>query len=186
MREQIHRRVAGFHDWRLDGITDLILRAPGAKVLDIGCNRGMVGFEFATNGAHLIHGCDLDEDSIHVARSVFADLRSVSSRHEVVDLTGGPSAVQAAFGGVRYDIVLLLATYHKLRRKMSSSELHNLVVYIGKLCDRYLGWRATSEKFEENEQEMKEMDAAMKVAGMRRIHTSYISKELGVAAIWGR
>lgn len=55
---KLMRRVAGYHDIRLDGMLDLVIRARGASVMDVGCNRGLVGFEMANNGATLVHGCD--------------------------------------------------------------------------------------------------------------------------------
>jgi len=69
----MQRRVAGYHDIRLDGLTDLVLRAKGQKVLDLGCNRGLVGFEMFNNGATTVHGCDIDEGCIWTARGLFAD-----------------------------------------------------------------------------------------------------------------
>lgn len=186
MPEIIHRRVAGYHDWRLDGITDLILRAPGASVLDLGCNRGLVGFEFANNGATLVHGVDIDAECINVARHVFADLRSVSSQFEVADLTLGPDALKLLAMPDRYDIIVMLATYHKIKRQMPSAELSRLMTFLGKKTERFLGWRATSYEFDDNEVEMAALDRDLAPAGLKRIHTSYISKALGVAAIWGR
>lgn len=183
---KVQRRVAGWHDVRLDGISDLVLRARGASVLDIGCNRGMVGFEFAANGAALVHGCDIYEEGIRVAREVFADLRSVKSRFEVIDLRGGPKALKAMSGGQGYDIVLCLATYHKLKRLMSPGDLSYLVEYFGRITQGYFGWRATSDKPEENDEEIAALDADLGKTGLARIHTSYISADLGVAAIWAR
>lgn len=180
------RRVAGFHDIRMDGMTDLVMRARGASVLDIGCNRGMVGFEFYSNGATLVHGCDIYDKGIEAAREVFTDLRSVEFQFEVVDLVKGPSALRDAFGDRRYDIVLLLATYHKLKRVMPPALLTELVKAIGNRTIRYLAWRGTSDKHEENEQEIANLDRDLGACGMRRIHTSYISEELAVAAIWRR
>lgn len=181
----VQRRVAGFHDFRLDGISDLVLRARGKSVFDIGCNRGMVGFEFANNGAAIVHGCDNYEDGIKTAREVFADIRSVQSRFEVVDLAKGPHAL-SAFAGQTYDIVLCLATYHKLKRIMDPKDLTALVKHFGSWTKGYFGWRATSDKPEENDQEIENLDRDLKQVGLIRIHTSYISTELGVAAIWAR
>lgn len=182
---KVQRRVAGFNNIRLDGITDLVLRAKGKSVFDIGCNRGMVGYQFAEQGASIVHGCDNYEIGIQTAREVFADLRFVEGRFEVVDLTKGASSLNI-FNSTGYDIVLCLATYHKLKRIMPSSELSALMVHFGRWTRKYFGWRGTTDKPEENEQEIIALDRDFKTAGLRRIHTSYISADLGVAAIWAR
>jgi ribosomal protein L11 methylase PrmA len=75
-------------------MTDLVLRAKGKSVFDIGCNRGMVGYQFAEQGAAVVHGCDNYEMGIQTAREVFADLRFVEGRFEVVDLTQGPQVAR--------------------------------------------------------------------------------------------
>lgn len=181
---KVQRRVAGWHDVRLDGISDLVLRARGASVFDVGCNRGMVGFEFAVNGAATVHGCDIYEPGIMTAREVFADLRAVESRFEVVDLTQGPKALSGF--ARRYDITLCLATYHKLKRVMAGNDLTALIQHFGRWTDGYFGWRATSDKPDENDAELAALDRDLGAVGLLRIHTSYISAELGVAAIWAR
>jgi SAM-dependent methyltransferase len=173
------RRVQGYHDLRLDGIGDLLHRARGATVFDIGCNRGLVGFEFANNGAERVMGCDNYEDGIAVCRHLFCDLRAVEHRFEVVDLTKGPAAVRDAFeGDQQHDIVLMLATYHKLKRIMPASRLSDLVRYFGGLTTRYFAWRGY-------EDEIRPLDADLGAAGLRRIHTSLIS-DIQPAAIWTR
>jgi len=182
---KVQRRVAGLNNIRLDGIIDLTMRAKGKTVFDIGCNRGMVGYQFAENYASVVHGCDIYEDGIKVAREVFADLRSVESRFEVVDLTKGPSGLKV-FEMNGYDIVLCLATYHKLKRVMPADKLTELMKFFGNWTKKYFAWRRTSEQLEDNEQEIKVLDRDLKLVGLQRIHTSYISNDLGVAAIWGR
>ena len=183
---KLQRRVSGYHDIRKDGMTDLVIRAKGASVFDIGCNRGLVSFEMANNGATLCHGCDIDPGCIDVARGVFADLRAVENRFAVIDLTEGPNAVANEFGAREYDIVLCLATYHKLKRIMPPEKLSELFLHFGKRTKQFFGWRATGDKPGENEDEMKALDVTLKNAGLKRIHTSYISQTLGVAAIWSR
>lgn len=183
---KVQRRVAGINNVRLDGITDLVLRAKGRSVFDIGCNRGMVGYQFAENYAALVHGCDIYDDGIKVAREVFADLRSTESRFEVVDLTGGPRALKIFNNPGGYDFVLCLATYHKLKRVMPPNDLSELMTFFGKWTKKYFGWRGTQDQHEENEQEIESLDRDLREAGLRRIHTSYISSDLGPAAIWSR
>lgn len=179
------RRVAGIHNIRLDGMIDLLCRARGSSVFDIGCNRGMVGYEFYLNGARLIHGCDIYDDGIKTAREVFADCRDVQSQFEVADLTIGPAAL-SPFGNGVYDMVVCLATYHKLKRIMTAENLSELMRHFGRRADKYFAWRGTSEKATENEEEMQALDRDLGEAKLKRIHTSYLSRELGVAAIWGR
>lgn len=178
---KIMRRVAGRHNYRMDGLTDLLVRAQGMSVLDIGCSRGMAGHDFANHGAKIVHGCELDKDAVFVARSVFADIRNVDSKFEVVDLTK-PKALDGF--NAEYDMVLMLATYHKLKRVMPQSSLTELTRQLATKAKRYFAWRGTSEKREENEMEMRQLDRDL--VGMKRIHTSYISQELGVAAIWSK
>jgi SAM-dependent methyltransferase len=181
LKKPIERRVQGFHDLRLDGIGDLIHRARGATVFDIGCNRGLVGFEFGANGATRVMGCDVDEPCIWVCRELFADLRHVPHRFEVVDLTGGVEAMRTAFGKdaeLKHDIVLMLATYHKLKRIIPSRELSEMVTWFGTKTTRYFGWRGYEE-------EIPILDKDLGRAGLTRIHTSLIS-DIQPAAIWAR
>lgn len=180
----IQRRVAGFHDIRLDGIVDLVSRARGCTVLDLGCNRGMVGFELACNGARLVHGCDHYAKGIEVAREVFADLRSCRSQFEVVDLCE-PDAITKAFGSGSYDIVLCIATLHKLARIMSKEALDDFVFHIGTRTHRWLGWRSTERNTENNAIELEILDRQLGEAGLKRVQYSEIS-DLGPAGIWER
>lgn len=181
----VQRRVAGEFNYRLDGLTDLLTRARGSSVFDIGCNRGAAGYDFALNGAKKVHGCDIYEQGILAAREWFADLRSCESQFEVCDLTQGPQALKR-FNGNQYDVTLCLATYHKLKRVMGSAELSELMQFFAKITKGYFAWRGTSDKANENEQEIAALDKALGGEGLRRIHTSHISSELGVAAIWAR
>lgn len=182
---KVQRRVAGLNNVRMDGIFDLLLRAKGHSVFDIGCNRGMVSYQFAENYASVVHGCDIYEKGIEVAREVFADLRNTEGRFEVVDLTQGPRAL-GVFNSSGYDIVVCLATYHKLKRIMPADKLSELMVFFGRWTRKYFAWRGTSDKPDENEEEILGLDRDLKVAGLVRVHTSYLSSELGVAAIWQR
>lgn len=178
---RLMRRVQGYHDLRLDGIGDLLHRARGATVLDIGCNRGLAGFEFAANGADRVVGVDNYEDGIISCRHLFADLRACAHRFEVVDLTGGEKALRKALdrdADLDHDIVLLLATYHKLRRAMPQGALSDLIKFFGRHTRKYLGWRGYEE-------EIPLLDADLGKVGLVRIHTSLIS-DIQPAAIWAR
>lgn len=181
----IQRRVAGQHDFRLDGMRDLLWRSQRRSVFDIGCNRGMVAADFAHHGASRVHGCDIYEPGIATAREIFADMRFVDSRFEVVDLTEGPDALRM-FGSDPYDITVMLATLHKLKRVMPGDALNKLLTHFARKTREHFAWRATSDKPDENEDEMVLLDRVLGETGLIRSHTSYLSADLGVCAIWSR
>jgi SAM-dependent methyltransferase len=180
---QVRTRGCGFD--RLDGLADLYPRMRGSKVFDVGCNRGAVSYDCARAGARLVHGCDIEAEGLEAARGLFADLRDVESCFEAVDLRGGPQALNL-FRGMQYDVTLMLATYHKLKRVMGKSELTMLIHYLGGWTTGWFAWRGTSDKADENDAEIEALDRDLGAVGLRRIHTSYISAELGAAAIWAR
>lgn len=181
----IQRRVVGWHHDRLDGLSDLKARARGASVLDLGCNRGRASLQMADYGARLIHGCDNYEPGIQACREFFADLRAVESRFEVCDLTVGAEALRV-FGDQHYDITLMLATYHKIKRAMPDYRLSGLIKEVGKRTIKYFAWRGTADQHDANVQEIVTLDRELTEVGLRRTHTSYIATEIGVAAIWER
>lgn len=167
------RRIIGYHGFRLDGLSDCLNRCTGASVLDIGCNRGMVSYDLAViGGATLVHGCDNYARGMLVGNEVFADIRSVKARFEVVNLEKGGDAIKAAFGvdfQERYDFVLMLAIYHKLRRDMSLPDLLKLVRFLGDHCGRYFVWRGS-------EQEMVEFEPCL--SGFELVHWSTMAEVL--------
>lgn len=177
---RLHRRVSGWHDLRMDGLGDLLTRAGGASVLDVGCNRGLVGYEFAWNGARLVHGVDNYEDGITTARHLFLDNRGVQAKFEVVDLAQGIGAFDDAFGRVpaQYDIVLLLGVIHKLERQMEAAAWRHLIREFGQKTAKLLGWRGFPKDLEM-------MDAQMAKAGLERVAYSTLS-DLGPTGIWRR
>ena len=180
---KLQRRVAGHHNLRLDGVGDILTRARDASVFDIGCSLGQVSHDFVLNGATKVHGCDIDPLCVHVAKHWFHNFRAVDSKFEVVDLRKGPSALDGF--DKRYDIVVMLATYHKLRRVMEEPLLFSLMENIAGRVEKYFVWRGTSEKAHENEHEISLLDRNFGET-LKRIHTSQLSLQLGAAAIWKR
>lgn len=175
----VRRSGVASHDIRWIGLNDLFLFARGASVLDVGCNRGHVGYEFARSEARLVHGCDIDAPSMQAARFWFAELPYVESKFEVVDLTKGAAALDKAFGPEGYDIVLFIGVQHKLKRVMKPQQLDDLISDLGTRALTYLGWNGYTEDLEQ-------MDRALKKAGLLRIHTSEIPGPGRPAAIWAR
>ncbi len=180
--KKLKRRCIGKHDMRLFGIEQLLSFAPEASVFDIGCNRGRISDEFARNGAKLVHGCDYYQPGIWEARSWFKEWPQVKCKFETVDLTGGGDALRKAFQEEyldRYDIVVMLATYHKLKRQMQPDALNKLMLHIGKRVGKYFGWRGYPD-------EAKELDNLLGPIGLTRVHYSEIAKSMEPAAIWER
>ena len=159
------------HGHRLDGLSDLLSRCAGASVFDVGCNRGRVLYEFERYGARVCHGCDLYETGMLVAGEWFADLRDVDAQFKVVNLAGGGQAIEKAFGSAllkRYDIMLILATYHKLRRTMALPDLLKLMRWLADHCERYFVWRGSKEE---------QVEFASVLSGeFKQIHYSEISE----------
>lgn len=178
----VQRRVAGPHDLRLDGVADILTRCRGKTVLDLGCNRGMVCYEMAQNGARLVHGADNGENAIQTAREVFADMRNVDFRFEVVDLSEGPKSLDV-FGRGNWDIILFLATMHKLGRIMTERDLREFVRHLGSRCNKWLVWRSTERNKVGNNLERQMLDEELGHNGFRAVHYSEMSV-LGPAGIW--
>jgi hypothetical protein len=171
------RTVYGFHPDRLCGLHDLLHSAQGLSVLDIAMNHGLVGFEFARGGAALVHGCDNHEPAVSTARDIFAEL-DIPSRFEVVDLTGGPAALQAAFGAdylPRYDVVLFLGIYHKLIEQTSEGIISELVRHLIGRTARYFVIRSA---------QVRKLDPVFSDCGLRRVHFSDLSPIAGPVEIW--
>lgn len=151
---------------RLDGLADLLMYARGASVLDLGCNRGLIGYEFATRGARLVHGCDISMDAIATALFLFNDMIDCESRFEVIDLASGPAALEGY--GPAYDLVFMLGLYHKLRRAMAPADLSKLMCAVAELTKGRFAWNGYAEEFDP-------IDADMKFCGLRCVHRSTLS-----------
>jgi 2-polyprenyl-3-methyl-5-hydroxy-6-metoxy-1,4-benzoquinol methylase len=173
------RRVVAKHEIRFEGFSDLLLYAHGVSVFDIGCNRGHVGWDFAINGAAIVHGCDIDRASIQCARMWFSEHPNVDSKFEVVNLEKGPDAVTAAFGNQTYDIVLLLGVTHKLKRAMSVALLGQLVVHVMTRAKKFFVWTGYKDDVQFIEQHAQS-------AGLKRAAYSEIALPDRPAIIWRR
>ena len=174
-----NKRVAGLHNNRMDGMSDLLVRCRDKKILDIGCNRGMVSYDFASHGAKTVHGCDNYEPGILAATEVFADFPVVDSLFKVIDLSKGFDNLTQSFGNAfgGYDIVLFLALDHELQRFMSQSEIDALVEGLANNCRSYFAYRGrTYDHYEK----------IFNSCGFNRVHFSNLAAyEFGApAVIW--
>ena len=173
------RRVVGIHEIRFDGLSDLLLRAHGASVFDVGCNRGHVGWDFAMNGASIVHGCDIHGPSVQCARLWFSEHPHVESKFEVVDLTKGPDAIKETFPTGQYDIVLLLGVQHKLKRTMKADQISELIKYLGERTLTYFAWNGDGNDLDLAED-------ALEGTGLETVHYSELNKPKWPSVIWKR
>jgi SAM-dependent methyltransferase len=158
------------------------MRCRDASVLDIGCNRGMISYELALNGATLCHGVDNYADGVRIANEIFADIRAVEGRFEVVDLRGGMKAITAAFGDQfrrNYDIVVYMAVHHKLQRVMGAEPLARLVIDLAHCCQGYFLFRGGQPEFDE-------IEPVLTMAHLELVQWSHIPHDDAPAAIWRR
>ncbi len=173
------RGVSGVHEDRLSGLRDLLRYAKGVSVLDVGMNHGLVGFEFALFGAALVHGCDIYEPGVNAAREIFTEI-ATPSRFEVVDLAAGPVALEKAFGQdylPRYDIVLFLGVYHKLKEQTSDLVIAELMQHLIDRTARFFVVRTTL---------IDELDAILALGELRKVHFSALNSVVGPMEIWQR
>ena len=125
---------------RLEGLDPVFEFAPGRRILDLGCHRGMIGYEFARRGATVIHGFDLYAPGISAAKEIFADI-PVESRFETADLALGRTAFLHQFGDMllpRYEVVLLLSILQHLRRQMERRDVIDFLDFVLDRTAEYL------------------------------------------------
>jgi 2-polyprenyl-3-methyl-5-hydroxy-6-metoxy-1,4-benzoquinol methylase len=135
IRRWIGRRLLGKRNFsgnlfdRLRGLDFLLEQCADCTIMDIGCNEGLVAYEFARNGAKLVHGFDRDGQRVRFARRLFRDV-PIESRFVRTNLAVSGAEFQAKHRSVllpEYDIVLFLGVYHHLKRQMPVHRLHGLV-----------------------------------------------------------
>jgi 2-polyprenyl-3-methyl-5-hydroxy-6-metoxy-1,4-benzoquinol methylase len=165
----------GDHALRMGGMLDLLTLAEGATVLDVGCNRGLMCYHFAAAGARIVHGCDYYAAGIETAREWFADL-GVQSQFEVIDLVKHTDSLKV-FGVGLYDIVLLSAVIHKLRRQTDEETLRSIIRKISHMSDKYFAARVVDQDRATIEEELKDFDC---------VHWSMLDPTLGQCLIWKR
>lgn len=171
--------VIGVYEDRLSGLRDLLCHARGASVLDIGTNHGLIAFEFARYGAALVHGCDIHMHGVNAAREIFTEV-AIPSRFEVVNLAEGPTALETAFGQdylSRYDIVLFLGVYHKLKEQSSDHVIAELIRYLVDRAARFFVIRTGM---------IGELGMILAKTELHKVHFSALSSVVGPTEIWQR
>lgn len=171
--------MLGMHEDRLSGLHDLLCHAQGASVLDIATNHGLIAWEFARCGAAIVHGCDIHEPGVNAAREIFTEVRA-RSRFEVVDLAAGHAALETTFDRdylPRYDIVLFLGIYHRLKEQTSDRVIAELIHHLIGRTERFFVTRTTM---------LDELRAILADTGFHQVHFSALSSVISPVEIWRR
>lgn len=160
---------------RLDGFEWLLDYAEGVDVLDLGCNRGLIGYEFAMRGAAFIRGIDSSERAVETACALFEDVNCLC-QFEVMDLTR-PEVLEI---DNLFTVVVLSGVLHKLRRVWRSDDL----------AERFLRWagdRVTAGGwfvFNGAEEEFPLVASAMSYCGLRQVSKCQVRDHR--TAVWER
>ena len=122
----------------------------GKTVLDIGCAEGLVSIQCAERGAKLVHGFELRERTVEVARSLVGNT-GMSDRVKFFqgDLHNAKAALHQDGMLDKYDVVLGNAVLHKFTKSADAAQLafnlcnETIVVRLGDRRLRISRWRST-------------------------------------------
>ncbi|HAV77201.1 MAG TPA: hypothetical protein DCX53_07595 [Anaerolineae bacterium] len=106
---------------RIDGLEFLLNNCKGASILDVGCAEGLISYEFAKNGAKLIHGFEIDRRRVEFAKLLFQEVpieHNFVAANIAVDFNKFQKQ-HSHFLLDKYDIVLYLGVYHHLIKQNS-------------------------------------------------------------------
>lgn len=86
----------------------------GKMVLDLGCAEGLISAYALMEGATLVHGCEIINDHLRVARRLMAGKKA---QFFEMDLNNFKQSHKNTISQMlpRYDVVLMLAIAHKLK-----------------------------------------------------------------------
>lgn len=160
------RMISGGPNDRLAGLEPLLALARGARILDIGCHKGIVAYEFAKAGAHLILGFDHSSAAVDVATELHSEFAE-PHQFEVLDLRGGSAAldgVLAKHTQQDFDIVLYLGIQHHLERQMPLADLDALVLSLAARATAFFAVRTPSENMPRVDALLHKAGFALKVA----------------------
>ncbi len=153
LRRQVRRarfttRFSGTWEDRLSGLFDCGVRFTGKRILDAGCNMGLVAYEVSKHRPADIHGIDRYRRAITVARRLFlaVDVPSCFDAVNVLDARRVDRVLRP-----QYDVVLMLALWQHIDAADPGGTAR-FVARIAKACREALVFRGAEEvgaRFEE-------------------------------------
>jgi len=124
---------------RLSGIADADCAFRDKTILDVGCSLGVIDYEISKYAPKLVHGCDIHEASVEVARSIFLAV-DVESNFWTLDLRDGDALRQTV--NRDYDIILCLAVDQHVRKQIGD-RADDVMQYLLSRCTSTLLFRGT-------------------------------------------
>ncbi|WP_131802869.1 class I SAM-dependent methyltransferase [Mesorhizobium sp. ORS 3428] len=100
------------------------------RIIDVGCNMGVIAYEIAKLRPKSIHGLDVLHPHITVARRLFQG-SAVESRFDRINLG---SRKLPSLLAPEYDIALLLAVYHHMVRSLGEERAKGALAHIVSRC----------------------------------------------------
>ena len=100
--------------------------------MDIGSAEGLIDYEFARNGASIIHGFERDIKRVKFSKLLFQEV-PVKSKFHVADLSVSYKKFDKQFKTTllgNYDIVLYLGIYHHLIKQTSVKNVQDFIKYL--------------------------------------------------------
>jgi 2-polyprenyl-3-methyl-5-hydroxy-6-metoxy-1,4-benzoquinol methylase len=121
-------------DWayRLEGLFESGIDFSGKRILDAGCNVGIVAYEVAKQGPASIHGVDYFPAFIETARHVFHGYRSLPHRFDVLDLTKQRQVDRIL--ATEYDIVIFMAVWQHIYERHGQAVAEQIAVDLARRC----------------------------------------------------
>lgn len=140
----------------------------GRSVLDVGCAEGMVSLKCHEAGAAIVHGVELRERAVEVARSLAGDRGIVDQvKFFQGDLSHPEQALNQPGMRPRYDIVLANAVIQKVGRRAS-----RLLEAVTEKCDHTLVIRLPERRVQTGRRDWVDPVARCEAAGFRMLWES--------------
>ena len=133
-----YRKTAFSGDWayRLEGLFENGIDFSGKRVLDAGCNVGIVAYEVAKQRPASIHGIDYFPDFIETAKHVFHGYRSLPHKFDVLDLTK-PRQVEQTLA-TDYDIVIFMSVWQHIYERHGAGVAERVAIDLARRCKETL------------------------------------------------
>jgi len=138
---------------QLMGLQNIVVE--GRTLLDVGCAEGLTSIHMAGRGATLVHGVELRERAVEVARSIVGFIgQSDRIRFYHGDLCRPAEALSQAGMLQRYDVVFAMASIQKLKRqavpalrRLAGMSVETLVIRLPEpaIPDGYRGTRPVAD-----------------------------------------